>query len=322
MPGESPMSPVRIPVGGGSPEGENSAYLLPERGLLVDPGPPGEDAWAALRDGIAEAGCDLETVDDVFLTHWHADHVGLAVRLAEAAGATLSMHADDAPLVGNYAAERRRRLERDARRLRDWGVPDDLVESLRSADAPSPLPEEYPVDAVSAGAAVAGLDVVHLPGHTLGHAGLADEARGDLFVGDAVLPTYTPNVGGGDTRMADPLSSYLDALDRIASLGWTGVEAGDVRLYPGHGTTVAFPDRIEAIRDHHGERTERVLGLLDAGGPATPWAVATELFGEMRGYHAKMGAGEAAAHLVRLRREGRVALVGQAPERYAPADDR
>lgn len=316
------MSVVRIPVGGGSPEGENSAYLLPDRGLLVDPGPPGEDAWAALRDGIADAGRDLAAVEDVFLTHWHADHVGLAVRVAEAAGATLRMHADDAPLVADYARERERRLDRDARRLREWGVPDDLVGSLRSADSPSPLPDAVPVSALEDGDTVAGLEVVHTPGHTLGHAALADAARGDLLVGDAVLPTYTPNVGGGDTRMADPLSAYLDALDRIAALGWTDVEAGDVRLHPGHGTTVAFPDRIEVIRDHHGERTERVLGVLDAGGPATPWAVATELFGEMRGYHAKMGAGEAAAHLVRLRREERVQLVGEAPDRYERADRR
>ena len=311
------MTVVRIPVGGGNPEGENSAYLLPERGLLVDPGPPGEDAWTALVAGIEGAGLDPGDVDAVFVTHWHVDHAGLAVRLAEAAEATLWMHVQDAPLVGDYARERERRLERDARRLREWGVPDDLVAELRGADSASPLPDASPVQGVEDGDSVAGLDVVHAPGHTLGHAALADVARGDLFVGDAVLPTYTPNVGGGDTRLDDPLLAYRGTLDRIAGLGWTDAAPGDVTLHPGHGSEVAFPDRIETIRRHHDERAERVLDALRSVGPATPWTVATELFGEMRGTHAKMGAGEAAAHLVGLHREGDVRRASESPDRYA-----
>ena len=310
------MTVVRIPLGGGSPEGENSAYLLPDRGLLVDPGPPGEDAWAALVDGIEGAGLDIADVEDVFLTHWHVDHAGLAVRLAEDADATIAMHDDDAPLVGDYGRERARRLERDARRLREWGVPDDLVADLRASDAPTPLPDAYPVEALQDGDSVAGLDVVHTPGHTLGHAALADRRSGDLFVGDAVLPTYTPNVGGGDTRLEDPLGTYRETLDRVAGLGWTAVGPEAVTLHPGHGTAVDFPERIAAIRRHHVERTERVLGAVDEDGPATPWTVARELFGEMHGIHAKMGAGEAAAHLVRLHREGRLERVGEGPDRY------
>ena len=311
------MTAVRIPVGGGSPEGENSAYLLPDRGLLVDSGPPDEDAWAALVEGIEGAGLDPADVDDVFVTHWHVDHAGLAVRLAEAAGATLSMHVEDAPLVGDYARERQRRLERDARRLREWGVPDDLVADLRGADTRSPLPDASPVQGVEDGDSVAGLDVVHAPGHTLGHAALADPGRSDLFVGDAVLPTYTPNVGGGDTRLDDPLSTYRRTLDRIASFDWTRADFVDVTLHPGHGEDVDFPGRVEAIRRHHDGRSELVLGVLREVGPATPWTVATELFGEMVGTHAKMGAGEAAAHLVGLRETGKVELVGDEPERYA-----
>ena len=314
------MTAVRIPVGDGSPEGQNGAYLLPERGLVVDPGPPGEDAWAALLAGIEGAGLDPADVDDGFVTHWPVDHAGLAVRLAEVADATVSMHVADAPLVGEYARERARRLERDARRLREWGVPEDLVADLRASDSPSPLPEAYPVQELEDGDSIAGLDVVHAPGHTLGHAALADRRTGDLFVGDAVLPTYTPNVGGGDTRLDDPLATYLDALDRIAGLGWTDAGPEGVTLHPGHGREVAFPGRVEAIRRHHDERTERVIGALREAGQATPWAVARELFGEMRGTHAKMGAGEAAAHLVRLHRTGRVERVGEGPDRYVVGD--
>jgi hypothetical protein len=42
--------------------------------------------------------------------------------------------------------------------------------------------------------------------HSGSHAVFA--ADGTLFVGDAVLPTYTPNIGGSDTRTEKPLETY------------------------------------------------------------------------------------------------------------------
>lgn len=310
------MAPVRIPVGGGSPEGTNSAHLLPDRGLLVDPGPPGDDSWADLRRGIEAASFDVESVDDVFVTHWHVDHAGLAVRLAEAAGATVHLHADDAPLVGDYARERDRRLDRDARQLEAWGVPADVIAAVRSADTPSPLPESYPVREHGDDGTVAGLDLVPSPGHTLGHAALLGPEAGDLFVGDAMLPTYTPNVGGGDTRMADPLSAYFDTLDRFEA----ATAGRSTEVHPGHGAGLDFPSRLEAIREHHRERSTAVLSTVRRDGPSTPWTIAKALFGEMEGVHAKMGAGEAAAHLGRLHRRGRLELVMEDPRRYAVDD--
>lgn len=311
----------RIGLTQASPEGENSAYLLPERGLLVDPGPPGDASWDELVAGVRESGHSLSAVDRVFVTHWHADHAGNAVRAAEAADATLHMHADDAPLVGDYARERRRRVDRDARRLREWGVPDETVDALRSGDTPSPLPDSYPVVEHEDSDEVAGLTLLSTPGHTLGHAALVDPASGALFAGDALLPTYTPNVGGGDTRQTDPLASYYGTLDALADAAWSERE---VTVYPGHGSSLDYPERLHEIREHAEARTVRVREVLEAATePLTPWAVATTLFGEMRAIHVKMGAGEAAAHLTWLANRGEIAVVtdGEGPAtRYLCAD--
>ncbi|MFC4359129.1 MBL fold metallo-hydrolase [Halobium salinum] len=375
---------VRIGVGTGSPEGQNSAYVLPDRGVVVDPGPPSDDAWERLVTGIEAAGLAVDEVVLVLVTHWHADHAGLAPRLAEAADATLAMHEADAPLVADYAAERERRIDRDARRLRAWGVPDDRVAALREGDRPSPMPDSYPVRELVDGECVLGIRVLHTPGHTLGGATFVveddDEEDGNgsprgterptLLVGDHVLPTYTPNVGGGDTRLfgfddeADPgavdpdnpspLWFYLDALDRLVE--WDGrrrrcgehhaggddlggvADDGDTDpptplVLPGHGTDLDLAERAAVIDRHHRERAERVLDAVRAvqatgtdgesggegasGDGVTPWAVARELFGEMDGIHAKMGVGEAAAHLVDLRCRGLVGVVGEEPVRYS-----
>jgi len=309
----------RIGHDGASPEGSNSTYVLPERGLVVDPGPPGERAWETLTAGLRAVGLPLEGVETVAVTHWHADHAGSAPRLADEADAELYLHADDAPLVGQYAEARRERLDRDARRLREWGVPRTTVDAITAADEPSPMPPECPVRSVADGDEVGGGEVLHTPGHTSGHLALA---VGDaLFLGDAVLPTYTPNVGGSDTRTENALGTYLDTLDRLADhVDGDGAEAGGLRPYPGHGPSVDLPARIEAIRSHHADRIRNAVATLP--GPdspdhgATPWAVARDLFGEMREIHAKMGAGEAAAHLAFAADLGLAERVGSAPDRY------
>ena len=296
----------RIPVSSGGPEGTNSAYLLPERGVLVDPGPPGEAAWRELRAGLRSAGVDVDAVDHVVATHWHADHVGLTTRLAAAADATIHMHERDAPLLADYEAARERRLRRDEATMRSWGVPGDVAAAVVNGDTPSPLPAETPVETHVDGDTVAGATVLHTPGHTEGH--LALSVDDDLFVGDTLLPMYTPNVGGSDTRASDPLASFLSSLDRLERLDGT--------VHPGHGTAVETAGRVEAIREHHRTRSRRVFDCASRLDRPSPWAVARELFGEMAGVHAKFGAGEAAAHLARLADHGDVAEVSTDPLRY------
>lgn len=319
---------VRIGHGGASPEGENSTYVLPSRGVVVDPGPPGDAAWQRLRTGIEDAGLSLTDVEHVIVTHWHIDHAGLAPRLGEAADAIVHMHESDAPLLAEYAAERQARLQRDARRLRSWGVPEGVIDAVRDVDQPSPVPDDCPVVPHADGDAVAGLELIHTPGHTQGHLALASDdvtggtgggpwgRRGDgptLFLGDLVLPTYTPNVGGSDTRLADPLTAFLGSLSAIEE------RTSALSIFvarPGHGDGVALNSRIGVIRRHHRERLRNIAAVFEERERVTPWAVATELFGEMEGIHTKMGTGEAAAHLTFMQRRGVVEQFGTSPDQY------
>ncbi|WP_323676117.1 MBL fold metallo-hydrolase [Halorubellus sp. PRR65] len=313
---------------GSGPEGGNSAWVLPDSGIVVDPGPPGDTAFEHLREGLADVGLAVADVADVLVTHWHVDHAGLAPRLADAADATLHLHERDAPLVADYAAARARRVDRDAAALSRWGVPDEHVASLRDADSPSPMPDETAVDALAASDVVGPLSVVETPGHTAGHVAFAlrDTAGGGertadarVLVGDAVLRTVTPNVGGGDTRQSDPLADYRRALDELAGAGW--------RALPGHGTAFDLAPRLAELREHHRERAGLVLDSLadladTEGGDrgVTPWAVARDRFGDMTGYHVKFGAGEAFAHLQDLVALDVVERVDDDPLRYRPVD--
>ncbi|WP_254523640.1 MBL fold metallo-hydrolase [Natrinema caseinilyticum] len=317
-------SVTRIDIGGDGPEGSNSAYLVGSR-AVVDPGPPTDRAWRQLHEGLDRAGVDRRDLEYVLVTHWHVDHAGLAPRLAEEADARLAMGAGDAPLVGEYAVARERRLERDRAVMRGLGVPKSAVGRVIDDDSMSAMADETPVERLTDGDRVSGLEVIATPGHTLGHTAFAGE--GFLLVGDAVLPTTTPNVGGSDTRTLqfercaspatlahddtraarDPLTAFRATLERLANRS--------ERLRPGHGTAVEA-GRIREILDHHRHRSRRVLAALQAREPSTPWEVARSLFGELEGIHVKFGAGEAAAHLRALEREGRIERTTAEPVRY------
>lgn len=301
----------RIPVSAGGPEGVNSAYVLPERGILIDPGPPGDTAWRELCEGLQRVGVEPDTIDHVVATHWHADHVGLTTRLAAAADATIHMHERDAPLLADYEAARQRRLRRDEAALREWGVPPSRAAAVIERDTPSPLPSSTAVTSHTDGDTIAGTTVVHTPGHTEGHLALSVDDH--LFVGDTILPMYTPNVGGSDTRSTNPIPDYLASLDRIAS--------HDGVVYPGHGEDIDVSARLETIRRHQQTRSERVFDRVVDMSEPTPWDIAVDLFGEMRGVHVKFGAGEVAAHLSNLIAADEVAVVTTAPLRVEPRDD-
>ncbi|QCC60695.1 MBL fold metallo-hydrolase [Natrinema thermotolerans] len=321
---------TRIDVGGDAPEGTNSAYLVGDR-AVVDPGPPTDRAWRDLRAGLERTGVEPAALEYVLVTHWHADHAGLAPRLAAAADAALAMGAGDAPLVADYAEARERRLERDAATMDAWGVPADAVGEVIDGDAVSAMPDETPVERLADGDRVAGLEAIATPGHTLGHTAFAGD--GFVLVGDAVLPTTTPNVGGSDTRTLrptavnpvrcddpaagsaaidhDPLAAFRRTLERLADRS--------ERLLPGHGTAVES-GRVAEILTHHRERSRRVFAALERRGTATPWDLAGDLFGDLAGIHVKFGAGEAAAHLRTLERQGRVDRLEGTPRRYRPVD--
>ncbi|GGL60706.1 MBL fold metallo-hydrolase [Halocalculus aciditolerans] len=289
-------------------EGQNSVYLLDGDGptTLVDTGVATPDVERDLRDALGDYDTTFADIDRVLVTHWHEDHAGLVARIQAESGCDVVAHEADAPLVSGdtaaYAAmdEKRRDL------LAAWGTPaakqEELAQTFGAHDDLGG--EEADVTAVTDGDTVrAGdheVEVVHLPGHAKGLSAffLEREGRREAFVGDAILPKYTPNVGGADVRVDRPLATYLASLDRIVDLDLD-------RAWPGHRGPIIDPSgRARDIATHHDERTERVLDAVETRGTATAWEVSADLFGELHSIHILHGPGEAYAHLDHLARDG------------------
>ncbi|AGB16173.1 Zn-dependent hydrolase, glyoxylase [Halovivax ruber XH-70] len=301
------MNLESISLGNHEFEGKNNAYLLESAGetVLIDTGIHRPDIRDQLESGLAEHGRSVADIDAVLLTHHHIDHAALAGPIADESGATIYVHADAAPMVARDPDAHAAYDELQERRFEEWGMPVSKREELRSFfDAVPPIDGPDEMTTIADGDEIqvgdVSLTVTHAPGHSAGHCTFAFEHNGDreAFVGDVLLPVYTPNVGGADLRLENPLAHYVESITAI-------IDADYDRVWPGHRDVIEDPaDRARTILEHHHERTDNVLEALRSEGPATAWEVSATLFGSLEAIHILHGPGEAFAHLDHLERAG------------------
>ena len=327
----------RIQLGNTVFEGANDVYVLDGKTTaLVDTGVALPDVRADLEAGLAERGVAFADVDEIVLTHWHPDHAGLAGEIQAVSDADVFVHEADAPLVDGTETPLAADPDLQRETFERWGLPEADQQRLRdffdavSSDLsgrPADVTTIADGDVVEAGGVA--LEAVHLPGHTAGLTGFAFDPRevpdhesvggadatAELFAGDALLPKYTPNVGGADVRVDGPLAAYAESLVRI-------IERDFDAAHPGHRDRIDDPSRRAAtILDHHRHRTRRVLDVLADEGPATAWEVSAALFGDLSEIHVLHGPGEAFAHLDHLADAGIIEPDGTAYRLIDPEPD-
>lgn len=295
-----------ISLGNTEFEGKNNAYLLEDgdSAALVDTAIMTEPTRQQLQTELSAHGYAFSDIETIVLTHWHPDHAGLAGEIQRAGDATIHVHEADAPLVRRDSETLERFREKQIDRFTEWGIPDDKREELlarldRNDDIYGHPPDVETIrDGDTIEVAGRTLRTIHAPGHTAGLCCFALEDANEILTGDAVLPVYTPNVGGADVRLEEPLAAYLETLEKLAASEFD-------RAWPGHRDVIGDPaGRARDIIEHHEERTDRVLSVLEDVGPADPWTVSAELFGGLEGVHIMHGPGEAYAHLDHLANQG------------------
>jgi glyoxylase-like metal-dependent hydrolase (beta-lactamase superfamily II)/8-oxo-dGTP pyrophosphatase MutT (NUDIX family) len=142
--------------------------------------------------------------------------------------------------------------------------------------------------------------VHHTPGHAEGHIALYEIRQGSLFAGDLVSGVSTILVGpdSGD------LDRYLSSLERIRNLGAR-------TLFPAHGPPLISPSRaVQATLDHRADREKKIVAAL-AGGPKALENLARLAYEDTPGAAPELAARQAASHLDRLSRQGRVRREGE-----------
>jgi glyoxylase-like metal-dependent hydrolase (beta-lactamase superfamily II) len=305
------LTRVALPIGVNAVESVNMHVLADgDRVTLVDCGvwrpdlPDG--GMGAVEAGLAADGYALRDVSRIVITHAHIDHYGLAGRLMELTGAELAMHTHT-----DLDCEKYRHPDTARARRRDTYADHGVSEAER-ADLADHLTRWMPYlhSVVEASRRLRGgeelvvgedrWEVVHTPGHSLGHVCLWSSAHRVLLSGDHLLPGITPPVTFERGFDADPLRSYLDSLRRVAALG-------PRLVFPGHGRP--FGDavgRIEAIIRNKLRRLESIRRAIEER-PSTVTELADRLVAKaVLAHQRQLAINETLAHIAYLRWSGAV----------------
>lgn len=270
---------------------------------------PGDDGWHMLDTGMAYApalitwneafaglGIGVRDIRRIYISHMHADHIGLAHRFQAASGAEVYL------------------LDREWAMLYQWWNPDWLPPAIANLFRSHGMPEAAVAPVLAALLEVMealgscpdevkllqdgdmvpfgplSCRVIWTPGHSDGHASLLNESGGVLLAGDHVLPRITPNISLWPGGRPNPLADYLHALRQVMDL--------PVRLVlPGHGP--AFGDlrgRVSELQQHHGQRLQQMRRAVGQG--STAYQVTRSVFrSDLTAHELRFAMSETLAHL-------------------------
>ena len=270
-PGIHQMAHGRQPFGIPSP----NVYLVQgdRASMLIDSGYDEEADHADRMAYIRRAGGP--PLMGILVTHRHRDHAGGAVRLHRETGAPILAH----------------RLDREAIEL-------DRFAGEACIDAELEGGETFHLGGLT-------LEVIHVPGHTMGSLAVLARERNALLSADTVLGVTTTLVrpGEGDLRL------YVESVGRLRNI------APRV-IYPGHGGPVTDPvGRMQELIAHRRRREEQILEQLVLG-PRTALELRQALYTDIPESRFAIAVEQVQSHLDKLAAEGRVAAEDGV---YAPA---
>lgn len=186
---------------------QNCSILLCEntkKVALVDPGGETERILAFVNELEA-------TVEKIFLTHGHLDHVGAAVEINNITGA---------PIEGPHIA--------DKYWLDDIGK---YAEIMQFPPAQSFIPDRWLEDSDIIKFGDQTLHVIHCPGHTPGHVVFIEKKLKVAMVGDVL---FQGSIGRTDFPGGSHEALIHSITDRLFPLG------DDIQFIPGHGPSSNF----------------------------------------------------------------------------------
>lgn len=192
-------------------------YLVAEGGryTLIDSGLPGY--WDQLEEFLAGRGSSMNDIEAQVLTHHHIDHRGNSERVREESGGPVYIHEVDKPFLDNVPPPpkapiwKRRVFMYLAHLIRHRALKvAPVVDVSTYVDGETLVVPGRP-------------QVIHVPGHTMGHSCVYLRDKKALLTGDAlggidlgtgeVGPRLAPSFVNDDSEMALESLSRIEGLD-------------------------------------------------------------------------------------------------------------
>jgi hydroxyacylglutathione hydrolase len=193
----------------------NMVLIEDQLSILVDTG-FGSD-WQLTEHLIRETGLSPDQLNLVVNTHYHSDHVGGNHKLQQVYGREIAAHSWEASLINT--------------RNREACSAGWLNQPVENFQVNRLLVDG---DEIETGTSV--LQVIHTPGHTLGHISLYDPNAEILISGDLL---HRHDVGWLNPfrEGVASLQRSIESLDRISRLPLQAI-------YPGHGPAILVPKQV------------------------------------------------------------------------------
>lgn len=247
-----------------------NSYIIKgnNRNLIIDTGWNQEECLNAMNKGLEDIRIDLRK-SDFFITHLHADHIGLISTIA---------NEDNKIFFNKPDAERLKSstLWEDAINFaRLHGFPEDELDlALKSHPGFKfglkwNLPFHFVNDGDEIKVGNFTFKCLHTPGHSKGHTCLYETQKMLFISGDHVLYDITPTIQLWSDEW-DPLKEYLSSLNKVFNL--------EVKLVlPGHRNPFRdLKGRINQLRKHHENRLEEIIKIL-RDGPQDAYQIASQM---------------------------------------------
>lgn len=260
-----------------------------QRSLLVDAGYSSQWCQGHLLAELEALGVSPRDLD-VFITHKHADHCGMAHALQQW-GASIFMNREEERHQYDCLYYRKDHSNENAqlRVLRRNGITPELapliwekfMEVNRNLNGPHAIwmmildPFDYeniqPGQVFSYGPYQ--LEAIALRGHTYGQMGLVDRNHKIFFAADQVLNRTVPIVG---TSYADEhlLQAYTESVRALAA------EFSDYTILPAHeGPIEDLAGTVQRVLAAYEKKVAQVLDQVSAEQEQTVWQIGKHVYG-------------------------------------------
>ena len=289
-----------------------NSYLVRGEGrfLIIDTGMNHESCLHAMLTDLEKLGVDLDTTD-FYITHLHADHLGLVEHLATESS-KVYFNEVEAPIANSVIAKPEERVQQFMSLYLAHGFPEnEFKKAMESHPGYLYRPKQQidfcvlkEGDTINIGDY--SFQCIETPGHSPGHMCLYEGKEKILVSGDHILSDITPNITCW-FELENALKEYLTSLDKIYAF--------EVELVlPGHRSILNdHRKRINELREHHKNRLHEILSALEKGdktgwevSPFITWNIDVSSWELFPAAQKVFAVGEAIAHLDYLEMDKKV----------------